>query len=169
MADERYGIAKRQHPHRLVIVVLVGGLHFLLEGGEDQGIPAMKNEHAHKEAYEGPSEAAAIISKCPVSEHDGNPQVVGKYPRNDVWLLYYRRPFELFQQPMEINAVFGLAFLNIEVAFEIMVFCFFGDLSKGARRRTMASLSQGNLPRETKLVRAPVKSIREAYTLPGRL
>ena len=61
MAGEWYGIAKRQHPHRLVIVVLNGWVHFLFEGREDRGISEMKDEHAHKEAYEGTGEAAAII------------------------------------------------------------------------------------------------------------
>lgn len=33
---------------------------------------------------------------------------------------------------MEIDAAFGYAFLDIEVAFEIMVFCLFRDFSKTA-------------------------------------
>jgi hypothetical protein len=29
-----------------------------------------------------------------------------------VWLLYYRRPFELFEEPMQIDAAFGFALLG---------------------------------------------------------
>src|SRR5437660_50241 len=66
-------VAKRQHTHRAVIVVLIRGAHFLLEGREDQGIPEMKDEYAHKEPREGSHEAAAIIGKRPIEEHNEDP------------------------------------------------------------------------------------------------
>src|SRR5438067_35289 len=82
MADKRYGIPKRQHPHRLVIVVLIGGVHFLLELREDQGIPEMENEYAHKEPRDGRQEAAAIIGKRPVDAHYGDPERMSEKLRN---------------------------------------------------------------------------------------
>jgi hypothetical protein len=69
MADERHGIAKRQHPDRLVIVVLVGWLRFLPEGRENRGISKIEDEDAHDKLRDGPGEAAAIIGKHPIEEH----------------------------------------------------------------------------------------------------
>jgi hypothetical protein len=56
------------------------------------------------------------------------------------WLLEEAGPqlhplcrFQLLPSPAQVDAALGFAFLNIKVAFEIMVFCLFRKFSKSAK------------------------------------
>ena len=58
---------------------------------------------------------------------------MGHEPTKDERLVYDRRLSQLFKKLMQRDAAFGFPLFNIEIAFEIVVFCLFRDLSKGTQ------------------------------------
>src|SRR6202047_3913735 len=81
-ADERHGVAKRRHAHRLLISIQVGRACLRHERRKDPKIKPVKAIPAQSKPRGGARKTAAIIGKRPTDTHDNDPEAVDREPRN---------------------------------------------------------------------------------------
>jgi hypothetical protein len=102
---------------------------------EHFAVAPIKDKPAYNKPHERPHEAAPIVGKCPIDAHDADPEEVGDEPRGVAGPIPPSLSFQGFPSLMPIDAAFGFAFFDVEITFEIVVFCLFRDFSKSAQAK----------------------------------
>jgi hypothetical protein len=85
-ADERDGVAKRQHIDRALIFGRVERACLRHERREDFRISPIKEKHARKKLHKRPGKTAAIIGKCPIGAHHKDPKEMGDQCPLPLWV-----------------------------------------------------------------------------------
>jgi hypothetical protein len=75
-ANERHGVAKRQHANRVAIFVCVGLASLVHQWREDRAITPVKEGYTQNEPYRRHDEVSAIIGEHPIKTHDDDPKPV---------------------------------------------------------------------------------------------